>query len=1221
MEELTPDEIRRRRLARLGQMSQPTTPLTSPQQENLPSSSPIAIVTASPVVGEMDTLISVSANESLSEGPHGSLSSITSPIIATASAGFDQSASFGCSPPFSGESRTHMFSRSQSMEIDGASADKSCSQMDVDSGIENMEVEESERREKRSTTKVISLLRERGENTPEQLLQLTCRILRVSCDHPGRDLIFLPGLEPDFSLQPPGDCKDMIGQILMEVLIMRSRPLVENPFASIAAGSSFPITATSPCNIPGSSACGGAELAASTSSSLFNCSPQPRLPRLSPASFGRSPTTTSLSPSLTSPTFLMHPPVQSASPSRPRTTSAGGSCVTLEARSDRFSIEVCRETEMLNYLIECFDRASMEERDCPKACHLSEVERLLQQIRTQCVAHSVLVLQGLFTHPRSAQQPSLLVPYLLCRNLPQAFVSELVHTASQDQDTFTKVFTPILQGLSQACQESSLSNDGFKYPLMALAELFEVKVGNSRPVCNLMSSLPSWLPESETRGVGRELQLLSCLGPVFSLSPFAEDDVQVAEKYFSSTSQVVENTRLMGQSLQHQLETARTEQFKILHCMLLNGATREAALDYMAAIINRNIKKAQLQSDDRLVATDAFMLNFLWVLQQLSAKIRPETVDLMYPFHPRCRLVIPLDETRLRASLEEYSSWIEQLCSEAGKYAEVKFPTKCFFLTLHCHHLSVLPACRRYTRRLREIRDLNRSLEQLKPKEAESKDTPATFRHKELLRRLKTRLKKQVRAKAAADTVLLDEAFLRRCLHFYGGFICRLFTIVDPINPKPILPLNSDIPKVFAAMPEFYIEDVAEFLLFVIQYCPQVLQGEPCAPDVVTFLLVFVCSQHYLRNPYLVAKLVEVLFLLNPGVQPRTTAFHAMLENHPMGVRFLAPALMKFYTDVEQTGASSEFYDKFTIRYHISAIFKSLWRHSEHNATFLEEFNTGNQFVRFINMLINDTTFLLDESLDSLKRIHEIQEEMKNKETWDRLTQEQQQSRTGQLSQDERQCRSYLMLAMETLDMFHYLTKQVQQPFMRPELADRLAAMLNFNLQQLCGPKCRDLKVENPEKYGFDPRRLLDQLTDIYLHLDCPDFEQAVANDQRSYHKELFDDAAGKLQKAGIKTSIAIERFRLLAERVEESVRRIAQAEQDYSDAPEEFRDPLMDTLMMDPVRLPSGKVMDRPIIIRHLLNAHTDPFNRQPLDESMLTPETELKERINTWMKQKHCK
>lgn len=31
------------------------------------------------------------------------------------------------------------------------------------------------------------------------------------------------------------------------------------------------------------------------------------------------------------------------------------------------------------------------------------------------------------------------------------------------------------------------------------------------------------------------------------------------------------------------------------------------------------------------------------------------------------------------------------------------------------------------------------------------------------------------------------------------------------------LPLNSDIPKSFAALPEFYIEDVAEFLLFIVQ--------------------------------------------------------------------------------------------------------------------------------------------------------------------------------------------------------------------------------------------------------------------------------------------------------------------------------------------------------------------------------------------------------------------
>lgn len=31
------------------------------------------------------------------------------------------------------------------------------------------------------------------------------------------------------------------------------------------------------------------------------------------------------------------------------------------------------------------------------------------------------------------------------------------------------------------------------------------------------------------------------------------------------------------------------------------------------------------------------------------------------------------------------------------------------------------------------------------------------------------------------------------------------------------LPLTPDVPKVFAALPEFYVEDVAEFLFFIVQ--------------------------------------------------------------------------------------------------------------------------------------------------------------------------------------------------------------------------------------------------------------------------------------------------------------------------------------------------------------------------------------------------------------------
>lgn len=36
--------------------------------------------------------------------------------------------------------------------------------------------------------------------------------------------------------------------------------------------------------------------------------------------------------------------------------------------------------------------------------------------------------------------------------------------------------------------------------------------------------------------------------------------------------------------------------------------------------------------------------------------------------------------------------------------------------------------------------------------------------------------------------------------------------------------------------------------------------------------------------------------------------------NHPLAQTELVGALMKFYTDIETTGQSTEFYDKFTIR-------------------------------------------------------------------------------------------------------------------------------------------------------------------------------------------------------------------------------------------------------------------------------------------------------------------
>lgn len=72
-------------------------------------------------------------------------------------------------------------------------------------------------------------------------------------------------------------------------------------------------------------------------------------------------------------------------------------------------------------------------------------------------------------------------------------------------------------------------------------------------------------------------------------------------------------------------------------------------------------------------------------------------------------------------------------------------------------------------------------------------------------------------------------------------------------------------------------------------------------------------------------------------------------------------------------------------------------------------------------------------------------------------------------------------------------------------------------------------------------------------------------------------------------------------------------------DAPEEFLDPIMSTLMIDPVIFPSSHVtVDRTTIARHLLSDQTDPFNREPLTMDQVKTDATLKEKIESWIRER---
>merc|ERR1712168_238303 len=149
----------------------------------------------------------------------------------------------------------------------------------------------------------------------------------------------------------------------------------------------------------------------------------------------------------------------------------------------------------------------------------------------------------------------------------------------------------------------------------------------------------------------------------------------------------------------------------------------------------------------------------------------------------------------------------------------------------------------------------------------------------------------------------------------------------------------------------------------------------------------------------------------------------------------------------------------------------------------------------------------------------------------------------------------------------------------------------------------------------FDPAELVAIISKIYLNLqDVDEFCRKVTQDERSFRPELFDRLHEVLARTGRGAMLAD--VEALAAKLKRLGQEAEEEDLDTSDAPDEFLDAMMYTLMEDPVMLPSSKqVIDRSTIARHLLSSQTDPFNRESLTMESVIAMPELKERIQEWV------
>ncbi|KHN07160.1 Putative ubiquitin conjugation factor E4 [Glycine soja] len=775
-----------------------------------------------------------------------------------------------------------------------------------------------------------------------------------------------------------------------------------------------------------------------------------------------------------------------------------------------------------------------------------------------------------------------------------------------------------------------------------------------------------WIP----KGVyvnGRAIEMTSILGPFFHISAlpdqaFFKGQPDVGQQCFSDAS-----TRRPADLLSSfsTIKTVMNNLYdglaEVLLILLKSQDTRENVLKYLAEVININASRAHIQVDPITCASSGMFVNLSAVVLRLCEPFldanltKRDKIDAKY-VHYSNRLKLS-GLTALHASSEEVIEWLnsknpaktgatnqynddqkrlqqsqeasssgsnaDELSNENSARAEktkYSFICECFFMTARVLNLGLLKAFSDFKHL---VQDISRCEDALSTLKAMQERTPTPQAELDI-NRLEKEMELYSQEKLCYEAqILRDNTLIQNALSFYRLMIVWLVGLVGGLK----MPLPPTCPMEFSTMPEHFVEDAMELLIFASRI-PKALDGV-VLDEFMNFIIMFMASPEFIKNPYLRAKMVEVLNCWMPR-RSGSTATATLFEGHQLSLEYLVRNLLKLYVDIEFTGSHTQFYDKFNIRHNIAELLEYLWQVPSHRNAWrqIAKEEEKGVYLNFLNFLINDSIYLLDESLNKILELKELEAEMSNTVEWERRPVQERQERTRLFHSQENIIRIDMKLANEDVSMLAFTSEQITAPFLLPEMVERVASMLNYFLLQLVGPQRKSLSLKDPEKYEFRPKHLLKQIVHIYVHLARGDtnsiFPAAISKDGRSYNDQasfLFSAGADVLHRIGEDGRI-IQEFIQLGAKAKVAASEAMDTEATLGEIPDEFLDPIQYTLMKDPVILPSSRItVDRPVIQRHLLSDSTDPFNRSHLTADMLIPDDELKARIEEFVRSQEMK
>mmetsp|Transcript_49777 Transcript_49777/g.131988 ORF Transcript_49777/g.131988 Transcript_49777/m.131988 type:complete len:1009 (-) Transcript_49777:159-3185(-) len=861
------------------------------------------------------------------------------------------------------------------------------------------------------------------------------------------------------------------------------------------------------------------------------------------------------------------------------------------------------------------------------------------------------------------------------RELPLKFLNLLADSVEEEEE-LARLVGPLLtvgcermKGRDLVDQKNEAVNwvasvcagKGRLAKLLVTLPVFKPTPGTAAPN-PMMAMMP--MANRGTNGEGFRLQTESLLG--WTLSPTCIDTALYKEKsarqmHFQNLRRKSRPAMQQGQNLlRHSLGEVFRQADSIVAPLLRTGeGTREAVLCWFGSLITgtesrtksanmldegggpahfvdtmenspmpmhhnldmrlgMQIVQARLQG----FATPGMAMNTTWCLLKLTSPIKMKVIGQLDPYY----ILQDGVHAEILGGFQKESRFGDSDEVEAAAYAAKakgllnsapKFTTQVFWVTLRALHVLLMPVlkeetCFAYAAGYFQVKD---------PDKMEA----ALGEH------------------FAHEVIVDNGSFLEDLAKVLNLSVAFLLLAANPEKASQLEELcfqGSIIPETLSAqwsvIPSCVLEDVID----ILEYYIKIRSGGKDISELFTslnaelmlMLVTFMLgSSEHVKNPNLRGKAATILMSL--AKQPK---YLHLLESSPVLTTDIMPACIRVFTAVEKTKQS--YYDirmqlKYQLRIPILELFEKMLPLKAHQLalkTFAVE--RADEFLKFLNQMMNDATMQLEEGLDTLVEVRKLVSEGGDaalaRPSGGQLAEDEQTGDGGDLYRRSRadpkeHCRTYMGMGHRTIRTLWSITREAPSVIVGKlnVLQQLLHNCLNACLDRLVGPRCLELKGGKSgrdfEEFNFKPKELLQMIAEMFVFVGREDkdrVQKMITEDGRSYRPKTFQKALQILRRENMIGRDMLADF----ERFVQELNALATAQEAALaavDIPDNYLDPIMSDIMEDPVLLPtSNTIMDRKVIERHIMSNDDDPFNRAHLAVKDLVPQTELRDEIRNF-------